>query len=170
MNKIWPYFATLSGPGYTSGQLMTIGGVTRDGEDATNAVSFMMLQSAGRLVLHDPPQSLRIHKGTPAELWEAAIETTQIAGGVPTFENDDVIIPALMSRGLPIESARNYCLIGCVEPQGCGDEWACPGGNGTQSFFNMLNAFLLAINNGCNPMPGPDGRRGARVGLPTGYL
>lgn len=170
MNKIWPYFATLSGPGYTSGQLMTIGGMTRDGSDATNAVSYMMLQSAGRLVLHDPPQSLRIHKGTPRKLWEAAIETTQIAGGVPTFENDDVIIPALMERGLPLESARNYCLIGCVEPQGCGDEWACPGGTGTESFFNMLNAFLLAINNGTNPMPGPDGRRGGRVGLPTGYL
>ncbi len=170
MNKIWPYAATLSGPGYTSGQLMTIGGVAPDGSDATNAVSYMMLQSAGRLVLHDPPQSLRIHKGTPRKLWEAAIETTQIAGGVPTFENDDVIVPALMERGLPLESARNYCLIGCVEPQGCGDEWACPGGTGTESFFNMLNAFLLAINNGTNPMPGPDGRRGGRVGLPTGYL
>jgi pyruvate formate-lyase/glycerol dehydratase family glycyl radical enzyme len=170
MNKIWPYIATLSGPGYTSGQLMTIGGVTKDGKDATNPVSFMMLQSAARLVLHDPPQSLRIHRGTPQELWEAAIETTQIAGGVPTFENDDVIIPALMSRGLPIESARNYCLIGCVEPQGCGDEWACPGGNGSQSFFNLLNAFLLAINNGYNPMPGKDGKLGGQVGLPTGYL
>jgi pyruvate formate-lyase/glycerol dehydratase family glycyl radical enzyme len=170
MNKIWPYIATLSGPGYTSGQLMTIGGVTKDGMDATNPVSFMMLQSAGRLVLHDPPQSLRIHKGTPQALFEAAIETTRIAGGVPTFENDDVIIPALMARGLPLESARNYCLIGCVEPQGCGDEWACPGGNGTQSFFNLLNAFLLAINNGCNPMPGRDGKHGGQVGLPTGYL
>lgn len=170
MNKIWPYFATLSGPGYTSGQLMTLGGVTQDGKDATNPVSFMMLQSAGRLVLHDPPQSLRIHQGTPAELWEAAIETTQIAGGVPTFENDDVIIPALMARGLPLESARNYCLIGCVEPQSCGDEWACPGGNGTESFFNLLNAFLLAINNGCNPMPDRDGTPGGQVGVPTGYL
>jgi formate C-acetyltransferase len=170
MNKIWPYFATLSGPGYTSGQLMTLGGVTKDGEDATNAVTYMMLQSAGRLVLHDPPQSLRIHKGTPKELWEAAIETTQIAGGVPTFESDDVIIPALMDRGLPMESARNYCLIGCVEPQSCGDEWACPGGNGTESFFNLLNAFLLGINNGYNPMPGFDGKLGGQVGLPTGYL
>jgi formate C-acetyltransferase len=170
MNKIWPYFATLSGPGYTSGQLMTIGGVTRDGKDATNPVSFMMLQSAGRLVLHDPPQSLRIHKGTPQELWDAAIETTQIAGGVPTFENDDVIIPALMARGLPLESARNYCLIGCVEPQGCGDEWACPGGNGTESFFNLLNAFLLGINNGYNPFPTPDGKPARQTGLPTGYL
>ena len=162
--------ATLSAPGYTSGQLMTLGGVTKDGKDATNAVTYMMLQSAGRLVLHDPPQSLRIHKGTPDALWEAALETTQIAGGVPTFESDDIIVPALMARGLPLESARNYCLIGCVEPQGCGDEWANPGGSGTESFFNLLNAFLLAINNGVNPMPWPGGKPGAQVGLPTGYL
>lgn len=170
MNKIWPEMATLSAPGYTSGQLMTLGGVDRDGKDATNTVTYMMLQSAGRLVLHDPPQSLRIHRGTPDALWEAAIETTQIAGGVPTFESDDIIIPALMARGLPVESARNYCLIGCVEPQGCGDEWASPGGSGTESFFNFLNAFLLAINDGINPMPWPGGVEGARTGLPTGYL
>ena len=170
MNKIWPAMATLSAPGYTSGQLMTLGGVTKDGKDAANTVTYMMLQSAGRLVLHDPPQSLRIHKDTPDALWEAAIETTQIAGGVPTFESDDIIIPALMARGLPLESARNYCLIGCVEPQGCGDEWASPGGTGTESFFNLLNAFLLAINNGINPMPWPGGKPGAQVGLPTGYL
>lgn len=170
MNKIWPEMATLSSPGYTSGQLMTLGGVTKDGKDATNAVTYMMLQSAGRLVLHDPPQSLRIHKDTPLELWEAAIETTQIAGGVPTFENDDVIIPALMDRGLSIESARNYCLIGCVEPQGCGDEWASPGGTGTESFFNLANALLLGVNNGYNTMPDRYGNMGGQTGLPTGYL
>ena len=170
MNKIWPYFATLSGPGYTSGQLMTLGGVTKDGKDATNAVTYMMLQSAARLVLHDPPQALRVHKGTPKELWDAAIAVTQIAGGVPTFESDDAIIPALMARGLPIESARNYCLIGCVEPASCGDEFACPGGSGAESFYNLLNAFLLAINNGYNTMPDFRGKQGGQTGLPTGYL
>ncbi|NLN06954.1 MAG: hypothetical protein GX167_04975, partial [Firmicutes bacterium] len=56
MNKPWSYGATLSNPGYTSGQLMTLGGVKPDGTDATNAVTYMMLQSSGRLLLHDPPQ------------------------------------------------------------------------------------------------------------------
>jgi formate C-acetyltransferase len=171
MNKIWSYGATKSGPGYTSGQLMTLGGVDKDGKDATNAVTFMMLQSAGRLVLHDPPQALRIHKGTPDKLWEAAIETTKIAGGVPTFESDDVIIPALMSRGLPLESARNYTLIGCVEPSGCGDEWPACGGSGTESYMNLPNAVLLAINDGYYASPFFGGKNPPmRGGLPTGFL
>ncbi|NLN06974.1 MAG: hypothetical protein GX167_05075, partial [Firmicutes bacterium] len=148
-----------------------LGGVKPDGTDATNAVTYMMLQSSGRLLLHDPPQALRIHKGTPPELWEAAIETTKLAGGVPTFENDDVIIPALMSRGHTLESARNYCLIGCVEPAGTGNEWPACGGTGTETYFNMVNALILAINDGYNPMP-VFGRppRKERCGLPTGYL
>ena len=172
MNKLWSYGATKSGPGYTSGQLMTLGGVDKYGRDASNAVTYMMLQSAGRLVLHDPPQALRIHKGTPAKLWEAAIETTKIAGGVPTFENDDVIIPALTARNrLPLQSARNYCLIGCVEPSGCGDEWPACGGSGTESYMNLANAVLLGINDGYYNAPffggNPPPNRG---GLPTGYL
>ncbi len=158
-------------PGYDSGQLMTLGGVDRDGNDATNEVTYMMLQAAGRLVLHSPPQALRVHKGTPPELWEAAICTTRIAGGVPSFESDDAIIPALMARGLPLESARNYCLIGCVEPSGCGDEWPACGGNGGDAYFNLANALSLAINDGYNIMPARDGkRRSARLGPATGCL
>jgi formate C-acetyltransferase len=177
MNKPWSYGATQSNPGYTSGQLMTLGGVKRDGSDAANAVTFMMLQSMGRLLLHDPPQALRIHKDTPFELWEAAVETTKISGGVPTFENDDVIIPALMSRGLSLDDARDYCLIGCVEPAGCGTEWPACGGTGTESYMNLANALLLAINDGFTPvpmlnafMPAPPGTPNKRMGAATGYL
>lgn len=168
-NKIWSEGATKTGPGYTSGQLMTLGGVDRDGNDATNPVTYMMLQSAGRLVLHDPPQALRIHEGTPAELWEAAIETTKIAGGVPSFESDKVIIAALMKRGIPLEDARNYCLNGCVEPSVGGYEWAQPGGTGTESYLNLGNAFLMALNNGYR-FNYPDGQEPKQYGLPTGYL
>ncbi len=156
---------------------MTMGGVDKDGNDASNAVTYMMLQTAGRLVLHDPPQALRIHKNTPPELWEAAIETTKLAGGVPSFENDAVIIPALISRGLSLEDARDYCLIGCVEPAGCGTEWPACGGTGTESYMNLATALLLAINDGHTfvPMlnafvPAPEGTPNTRLGPATGYL
>jgi formate C-acetyltransferase len=180
MNKPWSYGATQANPGYTSGQLMTMGGVDKDGNDASNDVTYMMLQTAGRLVLHDPPQALRIHKNTPPELWEAAIETTKLAGGVPTYENDEVIIPTLMARGLSLTDARNCCLIGCVELAGCGTEWPCCGGTGTESYMNLAAALWLGINDGFNPMPPlmTDSLAEAaklkasetRVGLPTGYL
>ena len=170
-NKVGPIHSTKAGPGYTSGQLMTLGGVNKDGSDATNPVTYMMLQSAGRLVLHDPPQALRVHPGTPDELWEAAIETTKIAGGVPSFESDQVIIPALMNRGVPLEDARNYCLIGCVEPVVCGSEWAQPGGTGSESYMNIANVLLMAINNGINPMHRPGEPAPTRqYGPATGYL
>ncbi len=170
-NKMIQYFpSTVANPGYTSGFLVTAGGVDKEGKDATNPITYMMLQASGRLVLHSPPLALRIHKGTPEDLWELAIETTKRAGGVPTFESDDIIIPALMKRGLPLESARNYCLIGCVEPSGCGDEWAQPGGTGCESFVNLAGCLLLAINNGNNPMPDPAGVIHNDVGLKTGFL
>ncbi|MDR1068458.1 MAG: hypothetical protein LBL36_04345 [Clostridiales Family XIII bacterium] len=177
MNKPWSYEATRANPGYTNAMLMTLGGVKKDGSDATNAVTFMMLRTMSRLVLHDPPQALRIHQNTPFELWEEAIETTKIAGGVPTFENDDVIIPALMNRGLSLEDARDYCLIGCVEPAGCGTEWPACGGSGSESYMNLANALLLAINDGYTPAPmltafveAPPGTPHVRVGVPTGHL
>ena len=177
MNKPWSSVSTMNNPGYTSGQLITLGGVTKDGSDATNDVTYMALQTSARLSLHSPPQALRIHKGTPPELWEAAIETTRLVGGMPTFENDDVVIASLMGRGLSVEDARDCCLIGCVEPAGCGTEWPACGGSGIETYMNLANALLLGINDGytTQPMinfftPAPLGTPNPRVGPATGYL
>lgn len=171
INKLWPYGATKSSGGYTSGQLVTLGGVDKDGSDATNPVTYMMLEAGARLVLHTPPQALRINQNTPEKLWEAAVETTKILGGIPSFENDDVIIPALMNRGLSLEDARDYTLIGCVEPAGCGTEWPACGGTGTETYLSLLGAFMLGINDGYYTMPNFHGEYNKkRVGAHTGYL
>ena len=172
-NKPIGYGPTASNPGYTSGQIITIGGVDSRGEDATNAVTYMLLTGSERLVLHSPPLSLRVHKNTPAELWEAAIQTNRRAGGVPTYESDEAIVPALQKRGLSLEDARNYGLVGCVEPAGNGMEWPQCGGDGSESFFLIPNALLVAINDGVNPMkmPGmPEDFEPRRTGLSTGHL
>ncbi|NLB29462.1 MAG: hypothetical protein GX823_04470, partial [Clostridiales bacterium] len=65
---------------------------------------------------------------------------------------------------------RNYCLIGCVEPAGCGDHWSMCGASGFEGYWNMANCFLQAINNGHNPFPTEDGAHLRQTGLPTGYL
>ena len=178
-NKAISEMGTKANPGYTSGQLVTLGGVDSRGEDASNEVTYMVLEANARLALHDPPLSLRIHKDTPERLWECAIEATRRAGGVPTYESDEAIIPALQKRGLSLEDARNYGLVGCVEPAGNGMEWPQCGGDGGDSFFLIANAVTLAINDGINPMhfdgtPDPTKDAGApeavQVGVPTGYL
>ena len=166
-NRVWMEAANASSPGYTSGQLITIGGVDSDGKDATNSVTYMILQSSARLKLHTPPVALRIHDDTPDELWEAAIETTKQVGGVPDFEYDGVIIDALMKRrGIPLRDARNYTLVGCVEPAVNGCDFANSGGDGTNSYTILPNALLLAINNGINPFS----KTGKAVAPQTGYL
>ncbi len=150
--------------GYSSGQHMSLGGVDRFGNDATNEVSYLMLESMARLHLHEPPMSMRVHKGTPDKLWEAAIACTKEVGGIPTLQNDDVIIPTLLQRGFSIEDARDYCIIGCVEPAGAGNDFPMCGGCGRATYVNMGNMIVLMMNNGINPLNGVD------TGFGTGYL
>ncbi|MDR2486685.1 MAG: hypothetical protein LBD12_01845, partial [Clostridiales Family XIII bacterium] len=78
-------------------QHTTLGGVDPEtGEDATNPVTYMVLETVGRLKLHDPTISLRLNKNTPDELWDCALATSKLVGGLPLYQNDEVIIPSLM--------------------------------------------------------------------------
>ena len=163
-SRLWSVTSAKNMGGYSNNQHMTLGGQTRDGKDASNPVSYMMLYSMARLVLRDPPLSIRVHKGTPADLWETALLTSSIVGGIPVFENDDIIIKALLDRGIEPEDALDYCIIGCVEPAITGKEWSACGGSGKESYFNLAGCVVLGINNGINPMTGK------QAGLPTGYL
>ena len=169
INKVWSERATKSGPGYTAGQLITLGGIDKDGNDATNTMTYMVMQSSARLKLHNPPLALRLHAGTPEELWEAGIETTKQVGGVPCFEWDDTAIEALVRRGIPLEDARNYTLIGCVEPCACGNDFANSGGDGHDSYTILPAALWCAINNGVNPGKFP-GSTDKPTGVQCGYL
>ena len=146
------------------GHHFTVGGVDKEGNDATNPMTLMLLQTYARLYITIPSCSVRIHKKTPKEVWENAIESSKAAGGMPTFENDDIIIPALEERGMAHEDANNYCIIGCVEPAGCGTEWAACGSSGGESFSNMVGILNMTIHNGHNPFTGNDS------GLKLGYL
>ena len=137
-------------------QHTTIGGVDpKTGADATNPVTYMVLDTMRRLRLHDPTISLRINKNTPVELWDLAIETTKVCGGIPLFQNDDVIIPALRRElGFTLEDARDYCIIGCQEIVGSGNDY--PACNGVSPPYASIHQVVLgmAINNGINPYNG----------------
>jgi formate C-acetyltransferase len=145
----------------------TVGGVDPDtGEDATNPVTYMTLETLGRLSLHDPTISLRINKNTPDELWECAIEVNKLVGGLPLFQNDEVIIPSVMKElGFTLRDARDYALIGCQEITGSGNDYA--GGNGTtppEAYTQYSTILDMALNDGLNPM------NGVQCSIHTGYL
>lgn len=148
-NKAWAGRTAYSSPGYTSGQLITVGGIDAEGNDATNVVSYMCLEAMGRMKMHSPSQALRVHKGTPRTLMECAIAVNRINGGVPSFYSDEVIMKSLVEqRGMDPADVWDYCLIGCVEPSIGGAEWPACGGMGISSYINFANMLLLAINDG----------------------
>ena len=174
LNKIGHEHMSMAVPGYTSGQLITVGGTDREGNDATNTATYLLLETGARLLLHDPPMALRTHPNMPYSLWECAIETTKRAGGVPSFYSDPVCVEMLQQKpghGLSLEDANDYTLIGCVEPSGWGNEWSASGTTGGfEAYFNLVNGLHMAINNGVNPMPTRDGQPRPQTGPATGYL
>ena len=135
----------------------TIGGVDpRTGEDASNPVTYMVLESVARLSLHDPTISLRVSRKTPDALWDLAIETSRRVGGLPLFQNDDIIIPGIMKElGFTLEDARDYAIIGCQEITGSGNDYACANGICPPHASIHYSVLLdMAINDGRNPMNG----------------
>ncbi len=148
------YMAIYSGMTATGGIVLTVGGSRPDGEDDSNAATYCFLQTYGRMHLTDPTIALRIHKKTPDEIWRLAIESSKICGGMPQFQNDEVIIESLIRCGFTREDAYDYGIVGCVEPGGNGNEWSASGNNGSESVWDMTQVVQLVINGGVNPRTG----------------
>ncbi|MBQ0033053.1 MAG: pyruvate formate-lyase [bacterium] len=105
-----------------NGQAVMLGGVTRDGQPAFNALSRLCMRACGELKLVDPKINLRVDKTTPLEIYEAGTELTAKGLGFPQYANDDVVIPALQRWGYELEDARDYSVAACWEflIPGCG--------------------------------------------------
>lgn len=133
--------------GYIVNQNVTIGGQDKAGNDATNELTYMCLESEGKLHLKEPQFTLRVHEGTPDELLMKATEVVSGGGGKPQFVGDSTVIPALMSAGIPLVEAREYDIIGCVEPAIVGG-W----GRHKSGHLNLTKVLELALNNGYDPI------------------
>ncbi|MBE6701407.1 MAG: glycyl radical protein [Ruminococcaceae bacterium] len=130
--------------GYGTFQNLIAGGQTPCGLDATNDLSFMTIAATMHVLLPQPSFSVRVWNKTPHEFLVKAAELTRTGVGLPAYYNDEVIIPALLSRGLTIEDARDYNIIGCVEPQKSGKTW----GWHDAAFFNMCRPLELVFSSG----------------------
>lgn len=130
--------------GYSLFQNLIAGGQTSEGLDATNDLSFMCVEACMHVMLPQPSFSVRVWNGSPHEFLLKAAELTRMGIGLPAYYNDEVIIPSLVSRGLTLEDARDYNIIGCVEPQKSGktDGWH------DAAFFNMCRPLELVFSDG----------------------
>ncbi len=142
--------------GYGLFQNLIAGGQDADGNDVTNDLSFMCLEASMHVALPQPSLSVRVWNKSPHEFLLKAAELTRTGIGLPAYYNDEVIIPALMNRGLTLEDARQYNIIGCVEPQKAGktEGWH------DAAFFNMCRVIELVFNRGYD--------KGIKVGTDTG--
>ena len=142
--------------GYSLFQNLIAGGQNAEGMDVTNELSFMCIQSSMHVFLPQPSLSVRVWNGTPHDFLIRAAELTRTGIGLPAYYNDEVIIPSLVSRGLTLQDAREYNIIGCVEPQKAGktEGWH------DAAFFNMCRPLELVFTNGMDA--------GVQVGLKTG--
>ena len=144
INKTRDEISAQAFAGYAVFQNLCVGGQNEEGLDATNEISYMCMDATAHVKLPAPSFSIRVWQGTPDEFLLRACEVARLGLGVPAMYNDEVIIPALVNRGVTLRDARNYCIIGCVEPQ-------CP--NKTEgwhdaAFFNVAKVLEITLNNG----------------------
>lgn len=101
--------------GFPIGFNLVVGGVDEQGADASNELSYLLLDIQKDTRLPQPNLSLRVHKGSPAALLRLAGEVVRLGDGLPQFFNDEVNIGAFMNRGVSQTDARDYAVVGCVE-------------------------------------------------------
>ncbi|MFP3975694.1 MAG: glycyl radical protein [Dehalococcoidia bacterium] len=102
--------------GFAKWRNMTIGGVTPDGKDATNELTYLVLEAANRVRTIHHTITLRLHEETPEDLMVKALELVKTGMGMPAFSLDKSFVEYMTSGGIPVEAARNYHLVGCLDP------------------------------------------------------
>lgn len=123
---------------------VTIGGVDRNGENAVNEISYLFLEAHSRLkgCLRNG-LAVRFSPKTPHNFLLKACEVHRWAGGV-AFYNDDVVVRDLLVDGYSLEDARDYSIVGCVEPTGTGNNNGYTATNG----ISLMALFEAALNEG----------------------
>ncbi len=146
--------------GFPIGFNVAIGGQTRDGKDATNLLSYLLLKAQDHIGLPQPNLTARLHKGSPDDFVGECTRVIGLGSGMPQIMNDQSIIPSLESAGIAHEDAMDYAVVGCVE-------LSCQGnylGWSDAAMFNLVKVLELTLNNGKCFITGK------QLGLRTGTL
>ena len=135
--------------GYPMFQTITLGGQHSDGSDASNDLTYHLLEAMADAKMQEPTFIIRLHSASPPQLEVAACRAVvEHGGGFPGFFNDEVTIPLLTNVGVSLEDARNWVVCGCSEPQVPGKHNTITSGT---CHVNLLKILEIALHDGENP-------------------
>jgi pyruvate formate-lyase/glycerol dehydratase family glycyl radical enzyme len=142
---------------YTDFCLINLGGVTETGEDASNELTFLILDVIEEMRLLQPSSMVQISKKTPDRLLLRALKIIRTGYGQPSLFNTDAIVAEMLRQGKSIGDARNGGASGCVETGAFGKEAYILTG-----YFNLVKVLEVTLHNGTDP------RTGVSIGIETG--
>ncbi|MDV8113736.1 glycyl radical protein [Bacillus sp. BAU-SS-2023] len=142
---------------YTDFANINTGGVTEDGKDGVNDVSYIILDVMDEMKLLQPSSNVQISKKTPSKFLKRACEISRKGWGQPAFYNTEAIIQELLEAGKTIEDARCGGTSGCVETGCYGKEAYILTG-----YLNLPKILEITLNNGIDPMTNK------KLGIETG--
>ena len=130
--------------GYQPFVNMCIGGVTRDGQDATNDLTYLLMDAVRHVKIYQPSLATRIHNKSPQKYLKKIVDVVRAGMGFPACHFDDSHIKMMLAKGISIEDSRDYCLMGCVEPQKSGRlyQWT------STAYTQWPICIELVLNNG----------------------
>jgi len=145
--------------GSSSDDTVTVGGVDREGNDAVNDMSFIILKANEMLGFQDPNMNARYYSGINSKEYLRRLTEVNInMGASPSIHNDKTMIEALVHEGFSLEDARDWGVTGCVEPTIVGKHY----GHTNSMLLNLVAPLEMALNNGIIPLTGD------KMGLETG--
>jgi len=136
---------------------INIGGLTREGSDGVNDVSYIMLEVLDEIHLLQPQANVQISHKTPNRFLHAACRVIRKGYGYPSVFNTDEVIMEQLRTGKTIEDARQGGCSGCIETGCFGKEAYILTG-----YLNVPKILELALNNGIDPLT--DNQIGPRTG------
>ena len=142
---------------YTDFANINLGGLNRDGSDAVNDVSYLMLEVIDEMHLLQPSNNIQLSQKSPDAFLESALEVIRKGYGFPSIFNADAVVQELVRQGKSLEDAREGGTSGCVEAGAFGKEAYILTG-----YFNLPKLLELALHDGIDP------RSGEQLGPKTG--
>jgi len=139
-----------------------IGGQTKDGKDASNELSHLILEAALRCPTTHHTITMRVHEGTPESLIMKGIEVVKLGIGMPAFIGDKSYMAYLMENGVPIEEARNYALAGCLDA-------SLPGKSRVSAICMFIVSMILDITLHNGVFPKTSEQLGPKTGDPASF-